>query len=71
MELLEQFVRGDLDALESIFREYQNEVYGWIVRIVRDPAAEDLTIETFWRIYLYTESDREVQNGNSGLELVV
>jgi RNA polymerase sigma-70 factor, ECF subfamily len=52
MELLEQFVRGDLDAFESIFREYQNEVYGWIVRIVRDPAAaEDLTIETFWRIY--------------------
>ena len=52
MELLEQFVRGDLDAFESIFREYQHEVYGWIVRIVRDPAAaEDLTIETFWRIY--------------------
>jgi RNA polymerase sigma-70 factor (ECF subfamily) len=52
MELLEQFVRGDLDAFESIFREHQNEVYGWIVRIVRNPAAaEDLTIETFWRIY--------------------
>jgi RNA polymerase sigma-70 factor (ECF subfamily) len=35
-----------------LFREYQGEVYGWIVRIVRDPgAAEDLTIETFWRIY--------------------
>ncbi|MGO9229102.1 MAG: RNA polymerase sigma factor [Terriglobales bacterium] len=52
MELLEQFVRGDLDAFESIFREHQNGVYGWIVRIVRDPAAaEDLTIETFWRIY--------------------
>jgi RNA polymerase sigma-70 factor (ECF subfamily) len=29
-----------------------SEVYGWIVRIVRDPsAAEDLTVETFWRIY--------------------
>ncbi len=52
MELLEQFVQGDLDAFESIFREYQSQVYGWIVRIVRDPAAaEDLTIETFWRIY--------------------
>jgi RNA polymerase sigma-70 factor (ECF subfamily) len=27
-------------------------VYAWIVRIVRDPGvAEDLTVETFWRIY--------------------
>src|SRR5262249_11581575 len=39
-------------AFESLFREHQREVYGWIVRMVRDPsAAEDLTIETFWRIY--------------------
>jgi len=52
MELLEQFVRGDLDAFETIFRQLQPEVYRWIVRIVRDPAAaEDLTIETFWRIH--------------------
>ncbi len=52
MELLERFVQGDLDAFETVFRQLQHEVYGWIVRIVRDPAAaEDLTIETFWRIY--------------------
>ncbi len=49
---LEQFTRGDLQAFETLFRQHQGEVYGWIVRIVRDPgAAEDLTIETFWRIY--------------------
>jgi len=49
---LEQFTRGDVRAFETLFREYQGEVYGWIVRIVRDPgAAEDLTVETFWRIY--------------------
>jgi RNA polymerase sigma-70 factor (ECF subfamily) len=49
---LEQFTRGDMQAFEALFREYQGEVYGWIVRIVRDPgAAEDLTLETFWRIY--------------------
>ena len=52
MELLEQFSRGELEAFETLFRQYQGEVYGWIVRIVRNPAvAEDLTIETFWRIY--------------------
>jgi len=51
-EMLRQFCRGDLDAFEALFRQHQGAVYGWIVRIVRDPAAaEDLTIETFWRIH--------------------
>jgi RNA polymerase sigma-70 factor (ECF subfamily) len=49
---LEAFVGGDQAAFEALFREHQREVYAWIVRLVRDPAAaEDLTIETFWRIY--------------------
>jgi RNA polymerase sigma-70 factor, ECF subfamily len=52
VELLEQFARGDAEAFEALFRQFQGEVYGWIVRVVRDPgAAEDLTVETFWRIY--------------------
>jgi len=52
MELLERFAKGDLDAFETLFRQFQGEVYRWIMRIVRDPTqAEDLTIETFWRIY--------------------
>jgi RNA polymerase sigma-70 factor (ECF subfamily) len=51
-ERLRQFCHGDLEAFEALFREHQTEVYGWIVRMVRDPAAaEDLTVETFWRIY--------------------
>ena len=49
---LERFTQGDIQAFEALFREYQGEVYGWIIRIVHDSgAAEDLTIETFWRIY--------------------
>jgi len=59
MELLEQrpgllqlFAAGELDAFETLFRQFQGDVFSWIVRIVRDPAAaEDLTIETFWRIH--------------------
>src|ERR1700719_975708 len=52
MELLERFTAGDLDAFEALFRQHQREVYGWIVRIVRDSGiAEDLTVESFWRIY--------------------
>ena len=52
MELLERFASGDLEAFEALFRQHQREVFAWIVRIVRDSGiAEDLTVETFWRIY--------------------
>jgi len=52
MKLLEEFGQGDPAAFETLFRQYQGQVYGWIVRMVRDPGiAEDLTVETFWRIY--------------------
>ena len=50
--LLDRFRQGDLDAFEALFRENQQAVYGWILKIVRDPAAaEDLTIEAFWRMH--------------------
>src|SRR2546428_5054639 len=49
---LRAFVAGDEAAFEALFREHQREVYGWIVRLVHDPsAAEELTVETFWRVY--------------------
>lgn len=52
MDTLEQFATDDVDAFETLFRQYQGEVYRWIVRLVRNPGvAEELTIETFWRIY--------------------
>ena len=50
--VLDRFVRGDIEAFETLFRQFQGEVYSWIIRIVRDPmVAEDLTIDTFLRIY--------------------
>ena len=50
--LLERFVRGDQDAFESLFRQFEREVFGWILRIVRDPtAADDVLVEAFWRAY--------------------
>ncbi|HTZ33690.1 MAG TPA: RNA polymerase sigma factor [Methylomirabilota bacterium] len=52
MELLERFTAGDQEAFEALFRQYQGEVYRWAAQIVRNrAAAEDLTIETFWRAY--------------------
>jgi|ERR1051326_1799026 RNA polymerase sigma-70 factor (ECF subfamily) len=51
-ELLRNFARGDINAFEILFRDYQGEVFRWTMRIVRDRGiAEDLTIETFWRIH--------------------
>src|SRR4051794_10189221 len=52
MSSLERFTAGDLTAFEALFREYQQPVYGWIMRIVRDRgAAEELTVEAFWRAW--------------------
>lgn len=52
MDLLERFAQGEIDAFEILVRQFQGEIYGWIVRIVRDPGvAEDLAIETLWRAY--------------------
>ena len=52
MSQLERFTHGETDAFEHLFRQFQGQVFAWIVRIVRDRGvAEDLTIETFWRIY--------------------
>ena len=49
---LEQFCFGDEAAFAALFSRHQRAVYGWILRIVRDPGtAEDLTIETFFRIH--------------------
>jgi RNA polymerase sigma factor CnrH len=51
-DTLDRFRQGDADAFAAIFRQHQCSVYRWILRIVRDAGtAEDLTVETFWRIY--------------------
>jgi RNA polymerase sigma-70 factor (ECF subfamily) len=50
--VLNAFRHGSMDAFETLFRLHQRAVYCWILRIVRKPTvAEDLTIETFWRIH--------------------
>ena len=52
MDLLRRFTLGEIDAFEALVRQFQGEIYAWTVRIVRDPGtAEDLTVETLWRIY--------------------
>jgi RNA polymerase sigma-70 factor (ECF subfamily) len=51
-DVLNQFHQGNADAFETLFHQHQRAVYCWVLRITRNPAAaEDLTIETFWRIF--------------------
>lgn len=65
MDLLRRFTLGEIDAFEALARQFQAEIYGWIVRIVRDPGiAEDLTVETLWRIYRARQQFRP--DGNFG-----
>lgn len=50
--LLERFVQGERDAFETLFRQFEPEVFRWIFWIVRDQsAAEDAVIDAFWRAY--------------------
>ncbi|MEO8679990.1 MAG: sigma-70 family RNA polymerase sigma factor [Vicinamibacterales bacterium] len=51
-DLLDRFVQGDQAAFEGLFRQFETEVFRWILRIVRDrSAAEDVLVEAFWRAY--------------------
>jgi RNA polymerase sigma-70 factor (ECF subfamily) len=51
-DVLNRFRHGDVDAFEELFRQHQQAVYGWILRITRDAAAaEELAVESFWRIH--------------------
>ena len=50
--VLNDFRYGNPEAFETLFHQHQRAVYGWILRIVRNAAAaEELTIESFWRIH--------------------
>ena len=49
-EVLDRFRQGEADAFETIYREHQREVYGWILRIVRNAGtAEELTVDVYKR----------------------
>ena len=63
MDLLQRFALGEIDAFETLVRQFQGEIYAWTMRIVRDPGtAEDLTVETLWRIYCARQQFRPDSN---------
>ena len=42
MDLLQRFTLGEIDAFETLTRQFQGEIYAWIVRIVRDSGAAEV-----------------------------
>ena len=63
MDLFRRFALGEIDAFETLVRQFQGDIYAWIVRIVRDPGiAEDLTVEALWRIYRARHQFRPERN---------
>ena len=51
-EILRRFVEGDQPAFEQLFRQFEPDVYRWILRVVRDRSiADDVLVEAFWRAY--------------------
>lgn len=51
------------ESFESTFHEYWNAIHRLLTRMVIDPAeAEDLALETFYRLYKYRPSQYETLN---------
>ena len=51
------------ESFESIFHEYWSPIHRLLARMVVDPAeAEDLALETFYRLYKYRPSQYETLN---------
>jgi RNA polymerase sigma-70 factor, ECF subfamily len=51
------------ESFESIFHEYWNAIHRLLARMVVDPAeAEDLALETFYRLYKYRPAEHESFN---------
>lgn len=50
--LIEKAIQGDKDAFASLVRQYQNRIFGFIMRMIADrEAALDLTQDTFLAAY--------------------
>jgi RNA polymerase sigma-70 factor (ECF subfamily) len=51
------------ESFESIFHEYWNAIHRLLARMVIDPSeAEDLALETFYRLYKYRPAQHESVN---------
>ncbi|MFN2222559.1 MAG: RNA polymerase sigma factor, partial [Candidatus Promineifilaceae bacterium] len=58
-EVVRRCQEGQLDAFTTLFRHYQNHVYGLACAILRDEAAaEDIVQDTFLAVFQHITSYR-------------
>lgn len=65
-ELISAISHGDMGALEALYYAMYHEIYNYLFSMVRNPhSAEDLTQDTFMRVYKYASNFTPMGNGKS------
>ena len=60
-QLIKDFQGGNNDAFEELLARYKNRIYNFIYRFVNDVnLAEDLTQDTFMKLFTHKDSYREI-----------
>ena len=60
-QLIKDFQAGDSRAFEELVERYKNRIYNFIYRFVNDVSlAEDLTQDTFLKLFTHKDSYREI-----------
>ena len=60
-QLIKNFQGGNNDAFEELLARYKNRIYNFIYRFVNDVnLAEDLTQDTFMKLFTHKDSYREI-----------
>ena len=60
-QLIKDFQAGDSHAFEELVERYKNRIYNFIYRFVNDVSlAEDLTQDTFLKLFTHKDSYREI-----------
>ena len=60
-QLILKFQKGDSSAYDTLVRRYRHKIMHFILGYIKDmPAAEDLTQDTMFKLYIKKDSYREV-----------
>ena len=70
-QLIKNFQGGNNDAFEELLARYKNRIYNFIYRFVNDVnLAEDLTQDTFMKLFTHKDSYREIAKFSTWLYTV-
>lgn len=63
-QLVQRFVIGDCEALETLITRHKNRVYSYIIMVVKNPdLAEDIFQDTFIKVIRSLKTGRYTDNG--------